>query len=113
MAEQDQQGGPEDGIGAAAQQAYTDALEGGATPTEAFDAAAGAAQQVATDMGVPQGDFDAAVDAASGAFQEAMEGGASPGEAFGSAMQAAEEASPPDTQMEPPQPPPPNGDMPM
>jgi hypothetical protein len=39
MAEQGQQGGEMDGIGAAASQAYGEALEGGASPQEAFDAA--------------------------------------------------------------------------
>ena len=45
MAEQDQQGGPEDGIGAAAQQAYTEALEGGASPGDAFGSAMQAAEE--------------------------------------------------------------------
>ena len=77
MAEQDQQTGPP---------------EGGATPQEAFDAAAGAAQEMATEMGVPQADFEQGLEAATQAFGEAMEAGAGPGEAFGSAMQAADGA---------------------
>ena len=56
--EQGQQGGEMDGIGAAASQAYGEALEGGASPQEAFEAAGAAAQEVATEMGVPQADFD-------------------------------------------------------
>ena len=43
-------GGEGDGIGAAASQAYGEALEGGASPQEAFDAAGAAAQEVATVM---------------------------------------------------------------
>ena len=77
MAEYTDQGQPpegaEDGIGAAASSAYMEALEGGATPQEAFDAAAGAAQEVATEMGMPQDEFDAGLDAASQAFGEAMD----------------------------------------
>ena len=96
MAEQGQQAGPpaggEDGIGAAASQAYMEALEGGASPQDAFDAAAGAAQEMATEMGVPQADFEQGLEAATQAFGEAMEGGAGPGEAFGSAMEAADGA---------------------
>ena len=78
-----QAGGAGDGIGAAASQAYTEALEGGSTPQEAFDAATGAAQEMATEMGVPQGDFEQGLEAATQAFGEATEGGAGPGEAFG------------------------------
>ena len=70
--------GAEDGIGAAASSAYMEALEGGATPQEAFDAAAGAAQEVATEMGMPQDEFDAGLEAATQAFTEAVDGGAGP-----------------------------------
>ena len=87
------QGGEGDGIGAAASQAYQEAIEGGASPQDAFEAATGAAQEVATEMGVPQADFDQGMDAASQAFGEAVEGGASAGEAFGSAMEAANDAT--------------------
>ena len=95
--------GDMDPIGAAAGQAYAEALQGGATPQEAFDAAAGAAQEVATEMGVPQDEFDAGLDAASTAFGEAMDSGAGPGEAFGSAMQAANEATDPGIDMAAPE----------
>ena len=80
--EQGQQGGEMDGIGAAASQAYGEALEGGASPQEAFEAAGAAAQEVATEMRVPQADFDQGREAASGGFADAMVSGASPGEAL-------------------------------
>ena len=51
-------GGEMDGIGAAASSAYMEALEGGATPQDAFDAAAGAAQDMANEMGVPPEEFE-------------------------------------------------------
>jgi len=73
--DQGQQGGD---IGAAASQAYGEALEGGASPTEAFEAAGAAAQEVATEMGMPQEEFDQGMEAASGGFEDAMAGGASP-----------------------------------
>ena len=100
-----------DGIGAAASQAYGEALEGGASPQEAFEAAGAAAQEVATEMGVPQADFDQGMEAASGGFADAMASGASPGEAFGSAMEAAQEATDPGTDMGPPPYVAPTGDM--
>ena len=64
-----------DGIGAAASQAYGEALEGGASPQEAFEAAGAAAQEVATEMGVPQADFDQGMEAASDGFADAMASG--------------------------------------
>jgi len=76
--EQGQQGGEMDGIGSAASQAYGEALEGGASPQEAFEAAGAAAQEVATEMGVPQADFDQGMEAASDGFADAMASGASP-----------------------------------
>jgi len=100
-----------DGIGAAASQAYGEALEGGASPQEAFEAAGAAAQEVATEMGVPQADFDQGMEAASDGFADAMASGASPGEAFGSAMEAAQEATDPGTDMGPPPYVAPTGDM--
>ena len=99
---QGQQGGETNGIGSAASQAYGEALEGGASPQEAFEAAGAAAQEVATEMGVPQVDFDQGMEAASYGFADAMANGLSPGEAFGSAMEAAQEATDPDTDMGPP-----------
>ena len=68
MAEANQQTDLEGGIGAAASQAYGEALQGGATPQAAFDAGAAAAQGVATEMGVPQDDFEAGLEAATEAF---------------------------------------------
>ncbi len=109
--EQGQQGGEMDGIGAAASQAYGEALEGGASPQEAFEAAGAAAQEVATEMGMPQEEFDQGMEAASGGFEDAMAGGASPAEAFGSAMDAANEATDPGTEMGPPPDGAPTGDM--
>ena len=106
--DQGQQGGD---IGAAASQAYGEALEGGASPEEAFEAAGAAAQEVATEMGMPQEEFDQGMEAASGGFEDAMAGGASPAEAFGSAMDAANEATDPGTEMGPPPDGAPTGDM--
>ena len=108
---QAQQGGETDGIGSAASQAYGEALEGGASPQEAFEAAGAAAQEVATEMGVPQADFDQGMEAASDGFADAMASGVSPGEAFGSAMEAAQEATDPGTDMGPPPYVAPTGDM--
>ena len=108
---QAQQGGETDGIGSAASQAYGEALEGGASPQEAFEAAGAAAQEVATEMGVPQADFDQGMEAASDGFADAMVSGVSPGEAFGSAMEAAQEATDPGTDMGPPPYVAPTGDM--
>ena len=108
---QGQQGGETDGIGSAANQAYGEALEGGASPQEAFEAAGAAAQEVATEMGVPQTDFDQGMEAASDGFADAMASGVSPGEAFGSAMEAAQEATDPGTDMGPPPYVAPTGDM--
>ena len=109
--EQGQQGGEMNGIGAVASQAYGGALEGGASPQEAFEAAGAAAQEVATEMGVPQADFDQGMEAASVGFADAMASGASPGEAFGSAMEAAQESTDPGTDMGPPPYVAPTGDM--
>jgi len=109
--EQGQQGGEMDGIGSVASQAYGEALEGGASPQEAFEAAGAAAQEVATEMGVPQADFDQGMEAASDGFADAMASGTSPGEAFGSAMEAAQEATDPGTDMGPPPYFAPTGDM--
>ena len=106
-----QQGGETDGIGSAASQAYGEALEGGASPQEAFEAAGAAAQEVATEMGVPQADFDQGMEAASDGFADAMASGVSPGEAFGSAMEAAQEDTDPGTDMGPPPYVAPTGDM--
>jgi len=100
-----------DGIGAAASQAYGEALEGGASPQEAFEAAGAAAQEVATEMGMPQEEFDQGMEAASDGFADAMASGTSPGEAFGSAMDAANEATDPGTEMGPPPDGAPTGDM--
>ena len=108
---QAQQGGETDGIGSAVSQAYGEALEGGASPQEAFEAAGAAAQEVATEMGVPQADFDQGMEAASDGFADAMASGVSPGEAFGSAMEAAQEATDPGTDMGPPPYIAPTGDM--
>jgi hypothetical protein len=108
---QAQQGGETDGIGSAASQAYGEALEGGASPQEAFEAAGAVAQEVATEMGVPQADFDQGMEAASDGFADAMASGVSPGEAFGSAMEAAQEATDPGTDMGPPPYVAPTGDM--
>ena len=108
---QGQQGGETDGIGSAASQAYGEALEGGASPQEAFEAAGAAAQEVATEMGVPQTDFDQGMEAASDGFADAMASGVSPGEAFGSAMEAAQETTDPGTDMGPPPYSAPTGDM--
>ena len=108
---QAQQGGETDGIGSAASQAYGEALEGGASPQEAFEAAGAAAQEVATEMGVHQADFDQGMEAASDDFADAMASGVSPGEAFGSAMEAAQEATDPGTDMGPPPYVAPTGDM--
>ena len=109
--EQGQQGGEMDGIGSAASQAYGEALEGGASPQEAFEVAGAAAQEVATEMGVPQADFDQGMEAASDGFADAMASSTSPGEAFGSAMEAAQEATDPGTDMGPPPYVAPTGDM--
>ena len=46
-----------DAIGAAAQGAYEGAIADGASPQEAFEAAGDAAQEVATEMGIPPADF--------------------------------------------------------
>ena len=108
---QGQQGGETNGIGSAASQAYGEALEGGASPQEAFEAAGAAAQEVATEMGVAQADFDQGMEAASDSFADAMVSGVSPGEAFGSAMEAAQEATDPGTDMGPPPYSAPTGDM--
>ena len=48
------QGDAGDGIGAAASQAYTEALEGGASPQEAFDAATSAASSYCRLVGDPR-----------------------------------------------------------
>ena len=52
-------GDPGAAIGDAAQGAFTEAIEGGATTEEAMEAAQGAAQEVATELGIPQEEFEA------------------------------------------------------
>jgi len=81
------------GIGAAASQAYGEAIEGGASPQEAFVAAGAAAREVATEMGVSPADFQQGMDAATEAFGGAIANGETPGDAFGSAMTAANDAT--------------------
>lgn len=81
-------GGPDDGgpgpdaVDAAAEEAYQEALAAGATPEEAFEAAALAASGGNLD--------DPAVAAARAAFEEALANGATPEEAMAAAQQAAE-----------------------
>jgi len=95
-------GGPEDGD-AAAEQAYQEAMAAGATPEEAFEAAALAASGGNLD--------DPAVDVARAAFEEAIANGATPEEAMLAAQQAAEAFSfQQQAGLDPNAPPPPGGE---
>ena len=76
-------------IQAAAGGAFQVAMEGGATPEEAFEAGSGAAATAAAELGIPAEDFQEGLDAAQGAFADAMADGASPQEAMQAGFDAA------------------------
>ena len=108
--------------GAAATDAYTTAIEGGADPAEAATQAIEAAGAVMTDMGAPADMVDTMASAATEGFQEAADAGMNPQECFDAAGDSVETAfggdpagPPPEGDMGPPPEgdmgPPPEGDM--
>ncbi len=73
-------------------EAFFNALDDGADPTAAFDAAAGVVYQLeVVEGGMPEDEYQEGLDAVSQAFNEALEDGVDPGEAWGAAMEAAEQ----------------------
>ncbi|MDC2963269.1 hypothetical protein OA067_00005, partial [Gammaproteobacteria bacterium] len=72
----------------AADAAFGEALEAGASPTEAFEAAIAAGQAEALEAGVPQEEIDARTEAAREAFDQGMAEGKDAGECFEEASQA-------------------------
>ncbi len=78
-------GGPDiDPVGEAAHAAFEEAIESGADPAAAFEAATEAAREVAGDAGIPMGEFETIANGMQEEFMEACEGGMDPMEAFGS-----------------------------
>ncbi len=73
-------------------EAFFNALDSGADPTAAFDAAAGVVYQLeVVEGGLPEDEYQEGLDAVSQAFNQALEDGVDPGEAWGAAMAAAEQ----------------------
>ena len=100
---QGQQGGETDGIGSAASQAYGEALEGGASPQEAFEASRRCSSRSSNRNRSSSSRFRSGNGSCFGlVLQMQWLVALSPGEAFGSAMEAAQEATDPGTDMGPP-----------
>jgi len=73
-------------------EAFFNALDSGADPTAAFDAAAGVVYQLEVVEGdLPEDEYQEGLDAVSQAFNQALDDGADPGEAWGAAMAAADQ----------------------
>ena len=70
-------------------EAFSAALEGGATPAEAAEAAGGAVAQAAGEAGFPAEVIEAAMEAGAASFSAAMEAGGDPQEAFANALEEA------------------------
>ena len=70
-------------------EAFSAALEGGASPAEAAEAAGGAVAQAAGEAGFPAEVIEAAMEAGAASFSAAMEAGGDPQEAFANALEEA------------------------
>jgi hypothetical protein len=70
-------------------EAFSAALEGGATPAEAAEAAGGAVAQAAGEAGFPAEVIEAAMEAGQASFTAALEEGGDPQEAFTTALEVA------------------------
>ena len=69
-------------VNSAADTAFQEALENGATPEEAFDAACAAGEEAALEAGIPQEEIEARTEAAKEAFNQGLEEGKNPEECF-------------------------------
>ena len=79
---------PLEAVGEAAGAAFMEALADGASPEDAFTAAAAAATQAANDLGISPEISGPVIEAAQTAFEAAIADGATPGEAFETAGDA-------------------------
>jgi hypothetical protein len=70
-------------------EAFSAALEGGASPAEAAEAAGGAVAQAAGEAGFPAEVIEAAMEAGQASFTAALEEGGDPQEAFTTALEVA------------------------
>ena len=75
------------------QEAFNEAMDGGADVADAGQAAADAIQEAATEAGMPPEVVEAGLQAAGDAFRGALENGSSPQEAFDAAMDAGGSAA--------------------
>ncbi|MDC0068789.1 hypothetical protein OAL10_08355, partial [Gammaproteobacteria bacterium] len=78
-----------DQVESAADAAFNEALDNGATPEEAFDAACVAAEEVAAEAGIPPEEVQTRIEAAKEAFDQGLEEGKDPDECFDQAGDAA------------------------
>ena len=78
-----------DQVGGAADAAFEQALNDGASPEEAFQAATDAAEEAASEAGFPPEEVQARTEAAKEAFDQALEEGKDPEECFDEASDAA------------------------
>ena len=76
-------------VGGAADAAFEQALNDGASPEEAFQAATDAAEEAAIEAGIPPEEVQARTEAAKEAFDQALEEGKDPEVCFGEASDAA------------------------
>lgn len=81
-------------IEAVGEQAFTEAVAGGASPMEAFEAAETACGDMCADMGIPQGVFDGVAGPAHEAFETAMNDGAPVDGCLDAAIQVCDGAVP-------------------
>ena len=77
-----------DQVGGAADAAFEQALNDGASPEEAFQAATDAAEEAAIEAGIPPEEIQASSEAAKEAFDQALEEGMDPRESFNAATEA-------------------------
>ncbi len=82
----------EDAAGTAAEDIYMEAIQSGASPSEAASAAIEAAGVVMTDMGAPPEMVDTMASAAQEGFDLAIDSGMSPMEAFDAARESVDSA---------------------
>ena len=86
------EGIPFNQIGAAADQAFNDAIDNGMPPVDAFSAAESAAQSAAEGLGMDWSTMEPAIDAGHQAFDDSMANDADPQEAWDSAGEAVQTA---------------------
>ena len=77
-----------DQVNSAGDKAFEEALDNGASPEEAFDAACAAREETALEAGIPQEEIEAQTEAAKEAFNQGLEEGKDPKECYDEANDA-------------------------